>query len=147
MTESAAGEALFEVVGLTLQTFFRLRAAGTRFGAVTPGGGGLWGLLNTLKTEGPRTVPQIARSRPVSRQHIQTLADDMAADGLVEFIANPAHKRSKLVRLTPRGEAVHADLTARMGELCDRFAQDMDEAELRTAARVLATLRQKLSEV
>ena len=45
--------------------------------------------------DGPLTVPQIAQMRPTSRQRMQRLADELAAEGLVEFIDNPGHRRSK----------------------------------------------------
>ena len=47
-------------------------------------------------------MPQIAQMRPTSRQPMQRLADELAAEGLVEFIDNPRHWRSKLMRLTRR---------------------------------------------
>jgi len=51
------------------------------------------GVLRSLARLGPQTVPQMAGARPVSRQHIQTIVNALAADGLVETIDNPAHKR------------------------------------------------------
>ncbi len=144
MPTTAAGEALFEVIVETARTFFRLRAAGAESGAVTPWGGGLWGFLHGLASEGPQTVPQIARTRPVARQRIQRLANEAAEAGLVEFVDNPAHRRSKLVRLTPAGAARHRALSDAIRDLSERLAADMDEAELRTTAAVLGRLRQKL---
>lgn len=138
------GEALFELVLEIPATFFRLRAAGQRVGAVTPWGGGTFGLLRSLRREGPQTVPQLARARPVARQRIQKLADELAADGLVEFVDNPAHKRSRLLRLTPQGVAAYEDLSERMLCLCDDLAGGMTGAELRRAAETLENLREKL---
>ena len=143
---TARGEALFDVILETAAAFFRLRAAGKRVGAVTPWGGGLWGMLRTLKLEGPRTVPQIARSRPVARQRIQKLANELAEAGLIEFVDNPAHQRSKLLRLTPEGETAYEEIRERLADLTERLAADMDEAELRTAARVLKALSAKLED-
>lgn len=142
-----AGEAVFEIIVATAQAFFRLRAAGTRAGAVTPWGGGTWGLLRSLKSEGPQTVPQIARARPVARQRIQRLANEMAEAGLVEFIDNPAHRRSRLVRLTPKGEAVFEELTERIAGLSERLAEDMKVTDLRATAAVLKRLSEKLEHV
>jgi DNA-binding MarR family transcriptional regulator len=139
------GRAVFDLVVELTHAFHRLRAAGAKFGAVTPWGGSTLGLLQTLKMEGPHTVPQIARMRPVARQHIQKLANELAAQGLVEFVENPAHKRSKLVRLTEKGERVYAELSEQAGALAEALAQGMDEAEVRAAADVLRTLRKKLS--
>ena len=138
------GEAMFEVVIETFATSFRLRAAGRKIGAVTATGG-LWGLLRSLSLEGPQTVPQLARSRPVARQHIQKLANEMAADGLVEFVDNPAHRRSKLVRLTRKGAAVYDALTERVHGLTEDMARGMNAGELRTTARVLHALRDRLA--
>jgi DNA-binding MarR family transcriptional regulator len=141
---SPAGEALFELVFATARAFFRLRAAGTRIGAITPWGGGLIGMMHSLKWGGPQTVPQIARARPVSRQRIQKLADEMAEQDLVEFIDNPAHKRSKLVRLTAKGEDAYDELRAALLALCEELAGDMDAGQIETARAVLDDLARKL---
>ena len=60
-------------------------------------------VLRNLSQHGPMTVPQIAALRPVTRQYMQAVVNDLRRDGLVELIANPAHKRSKLVQLNTRG--------------------------------------------
>ena len=138
------GAALFDVVVEVSRTFFRLRSAGKRIGAVSPWGGGLWGFLRSLHMQGPQTVPQIARARPGSRQRIQRLADEAAEAGLVEFTDNPAHRRSKLVRLTPEGASMVRRLTENIADISEELADGMDEQELRTTAKVLRMLREKL---
>lgn len=143
-THTPEGEAMFEVVVETFAASFRLRAAGRKIGAVTARGG-LWGLLRSLDVEGPQTVPQLARSRPVARQHIQKLANEMAAEGLVEFVDNPAHRRSKLVRLTKKGAAAYDALTDRVRGLTEDLARGMNAGELKTTARVLRALRERLA--
>lgn len=141
-----AGEALFAVMVETLRTFFSLRGAGKRMGTVTAWGAGNWGLLRSLSAEGPRTVPEIARSRHVARQHIQKLANELAREGLVEFADNPRHRRSKLLRLTAKGARRLALLTRRIQGLCGELARGMGTAELETAAAVLRRLQAKLGE-
>ncbi len=127
-------------------TFFRLRAAGKRVGAVTPSGGGILGMLRSLSLEGPQTVPQIARSRPVARQHIQRLANEAEAEGLIEFVDNPAHRRSKLMRITPKGETTYGELMGRMAALSEELASGMDAGAIAEATEVLRQLREKLGE-
>ena len=39
----------------------------------------------------------------MSRQHCQTICNALEGQGLVEFVDNPKHKRSKLVRVTKKG--------------------------------------------
>jgi DNA-binding MarR family transcriptional regulator len=129
----------------TLGLSFRLRAAGKRLGAVTRWGGGTWGLLRSLKLEGPQTVPALARARPVARQHIQKLADELAGAGLVAFADNPAHRRSRLVRLTPKGETAFRAMDRRVRAAAEDLAADISEPDVRTALRVLARLRAKLA--
>lgn len=64
---------------------------------------GMRGVLEFLLGNGPTSVPQIARRRFVTRQHIQSLVNRLLAEGLVDLDENPAHRRSALVALTPAG--------------------------------------------
>src|SRR5437868_14577915 len=50
-------------------------------------------ILRMLDEVGAQTVPQIGRSRSVSRQHVQALVNELTGEGYVEFAENPAHKR------------------------------------------------------
>lgn len=86
-------EAIAELMLDVTQCFFKIRAAGQKAGLITTWGGGAFGFMRSLALLGPLTVPQIAQMRPTSRQRMQRLADELAADGLVEFIDNPKHRR------------------------------------------------------
>src|SRR5512132_1591650 len=78
---------------------------------------------------GPLTVPQIARMRPTSRQRMQRLADELAAEGLVTFVDNPKHRRSKLVQLTPKGERRHRELDARLLSIASSIGGALSEPD------------------
>src|SRR5262249_19593397 len=97
--------AMDAVIGETVALFHRLRDASQQVHGQGELSSGRWGLLRDLDRLGPQTVPQMARSRPVSRQYIQTLVDGVVKQGLVELVENPAHKRSPLVELTAKGQA------------------------------------------
>lgn len=142
---SPEARALVELMVEVAAVFFRMRETGKKSGAVTRWGGGMWGLLRTLALEGPKTVPAIARSRPVARQRIQTLADAAAAAGFVEFVDNPAHKRSKRVRLTATGEAHFRALTQRLESQAETVGRDLKAGDIRTATALLRTLRDRLA--
>jgi DNA-binding MarR family transcriptional regulator len=142
--KTAAGEAIQALMLETLSAFFLLRAAGKRIGAVTAADGGYWGMLRSLKVEGPQTVPQIARSRPVSRQHIQKLANEMIAEGVIELVDNPTHRRSKLLSLTGKGETVFQEITDRIAQEAEDFAEGMNIEELLVSVKVLRQLSAKL---
>lgn len=53
------------------------------------------------------TVPGIARVLGQSRQAVQRIADVMIDDGLLQYEANPRHKKSRLVHLTEEGKKAY----------------------------------------
>ena len=63
-------------------------------------------VLEFLRRNGDHTVSAIARTRGVSRQHIQIITNDLADAGLVDRLDNPNHRRAPLITLTMRGESV-----------------------------------------
>ena len=97
--------------------------------------------------DGPRTVPQVARSLWLPRQVVQRLADTAAELGFVRFTANPAHRRSKLAELTDRGREVFAEIHDR--ELADlrELADRLDPADIAAAVRVISALTAHTREV
>jgi len=89
---------------------------------------------------GPLTVPQIAQMRPTSRQRMQRLADDLAAEGLVKFTDNPKHRRSKLVRLTPKGNARYRELNVRFLSIASTMGVALSEADIRKTTEIVRQL-------
>ena len=134
------GEATAELMLEVAQCFFKIRALGQKTGFITGWGGGAFGFLRSLALLGPLTVPQIAGLRPTSRQRMQRLANELAAEGLVEFIANPKHRRSKLVRLTRKGETRYRKLDARLVAIAATLGAGLSEAEIRRTAEILRQL-------
>jgi DNA-binding MarR family transcriptional regulator len=96
--------------------------------------------MRSLALLGPLTVPQIAQMRPTSRQRMQRLADELAADGLVEFIDNPKHRRSKLVRLTRKGDARYRKLDARFLAIASTMGRGLSEADIRKTTEIVRQL-------
>lgn len=137
-------EAVAELMLEVAQCFFRIRALGQKTGLITSWGGGAFGFLRTLVLLGPLSVPQIARMRPTSRQRMQRLADELAAEGLVEFIDNPKHRRSKLVQLTAMGDARYRELNARLLSIASAIGVAISEADVR---KTTETVRQLSNDV
>jgi DNA-binding MarR family transcriptional regulator len=100
--------------------------------------------LQLLQRHGAQTVPQLARARFSSRQNIQILINRLQQDGLVEFVTNPDHKRSALVRLTTRGQAIIAEAGKEAAELTTKLLPAFSQSELSSAADVLSRLRSLL---
>jgi len=137
---TSKGKAIAELMLEVAQFFFRLRAVGQKTGFINTWGGGTFGFMRSLALIGPLTVPQIAQMRPTSRQRMQRLADELAAEGLVEFIDNPRHRRSKLVCLTRKGYARYRELTARLLEMASTMGADLSEADIHKVSEILRRL-------
>jgi DNA-binding MarR family transcriptional regulator len=134
------GEAIADLMLEAAQFFFRIRAVGQRTGLITGWGGGAFGFMRSLAVVGPLTVPQIAEMRPTSRQRMQRLADELAAEGLVEFVDNPKHRRSKLVQLTTKGDARYRALNARFLAIASTMGAGLSDADIRRATEIVRQL-------
>ena len=133
-------EAIAELMLEVAQCFFRIRALGQKTGLITSWGGGAFGFMRSLALLGPLTVPQIAQMRPTSRQRMQRLADELAAEGIVKFIDNPKHRRSKLVQLTPKGDARYRELNARLLSIASTMGVALSEADIRKTNGIVRQL-------
>ena len=93
-----------------------------------------------LARHGSQTVPQIARSIAVTRQHIQLLVNHLAEDGYVEFVENPAHKRSPLVQLTTTGKELVNEINRREVGLFSNIGNCVEIDEIIAASKVIRAL-------
>ena len=95
-----------------------------------------WLVLEAVQDQ-PATVAQIARQMHLARQGVQRLADVLVRDGLAVYEPNPAHRRAKLLRLTPPGRSVLRTIQAAQRTWADALAAELGEADLRRAGAVL----------
>jgi len=97
-------------------------------------------VLEELKTAGPATVPQIARSLWLPRQAVQRVVDAAVELEYVGLQPNPHHRTSRLVAVTRSGieafQAVHDTELALLRQL----AVELDPADVAASARVIAEL-------
>ena len=101
-------------------------------------------VLETLQRSGPQTVPDMARMRKVSRQHIQKIVDAMIEQGLVEHQLNPAHKRSPIIRLRPQGKQVFTQISHREKAILETLDASLGEADIAAAAETLRAFTRAL---
>jgi DNA-binding MarR family transcriptional regulator len=132
-------EAITELMLEVAQCFFRIRALGQKTGHITSWGGGAFGFMRSLALLGSLTVPQIAQMRPTSRQRMQRLADELAAEGLVKF-NNPKHRRSKLVQLTRKGDARYRELNPRLLSIASSMGVALSEPDIRKTTAIVRQL-------
>jgi DNA-binding MarR family transcriptional regulator len=101
-------------------------------------------VVEVLSERGPATVPEVAAQLSLARQNVQRQVDDLTRLGHVRSRANPAHRRSLLVELTPAGRRAFDHIHAR--ELADLalLADECSDDEIAVATRVLAALERDI---
>jgi DNA-binding MarR family transcriptional regulator len=109
---------------------------------VTPG---MRALMGSLADAGARTVPDLARERSVSRQHVQTVVNALLSAGLAEARPNPAHRRSPLIALTDEGERRLRLIQERETQRLARAAPAVSQADIAAAMRIFDALERDLA--
>src|SRR5581483_4158701 len=102
-------------------------------------------VLERLSERGPATVPVIGRDLALPRQVIQRLADALDEPGLVERAKNPAHRRSSIQRLTPKGAALIKRILTREAKDLQTLAAPLTAAEIATFRDVMLYLTTEIA--
>lgn len=140
--ETLPAESAFdELVNETALLFHRLRIVADQVHHQGEMTGGLRSILRSLDKQGAQTVPQMARVRSVSRQHVQMLINQLIEAGYVELVSNPAHKRSPLARLTPLGQKAVDAMNHREAKLLAKTDIGVSDKKMIEAAETLRTVR------
>src|SRR6266536_348712 len=131
-----AGDAFTTLLGQVIGLTRRFTTVGEAL--AKPAGQTLarWLVLEAVQ-DAPATVAQIARTLHLARQSVQRLADVLVRDGLTAYQDNPAHRRAKLVRLTPPGRSALRTIQAAQRAWADALGADLGETDLRQASIVL----------
>jgi DNA-binding MarR family transcriptional regulator len=130
-----------QLINETVQLFHRLKIVADEVHQQGVMSGGLRGVLRQLNKHGEQTVPQMARDRSVSRQNVQMVVNQLAESGFVEFVENPAHKRSPFVRLTATGKKTVEAMSRREEKLFSKTGVGVSDAQMREAAETLSQVR------
>jgi DNA-binding MarR family transcriptional regulator len=139
--DAAQQSAFNQLINENALLFFRMKVVAQEVHQQGEMSGGKRSLLRLLSEAEAQTVPQISRARNVTRQHTQTLINELADEGLVDFFDNPGHKRSPFVQLTAQGQRAVAAMERREAKLHTQMPMHVPENELRAAARTLRKLR------
>jgi DNA-binding MarR family transcriptional regulator len=101
-------------------------------------------VMEHVSDHGPQSVPNIARAKKVTRQHIQQLADPLVAAGLAEWQDNPQHKRSKLLNLTSEGIRQFAKIRQREALALDKLSRLLAGVDVEQASTTIRRIRGEL---
>jgi len=102
----------------------------------------MWGyvVLSALADEPMRTQAALARAIGADKTRIIADLDELQARALIEREPDPEDRRVRLLRLTPAGRRLHAEVRAaiRAGE--ERLLADLTAADRRVFLKVLQRL-------
>lgn len=98
-----------------------------------------WQVLSAAST-GDKSVPQLARRLGYARQSVQRVVDLLVSERVAEYVPNPDHKRSALVRLTGEGHRQLRKLTAAADQMHRKMERGLDRDDLAATLRVLRAL-------
>ena len=95
---------------------------------------------------GPKTVSRLAREIGHARQSVQRLADVLAGEGLLAFLADPADRRSQLMELTPDGMKALKAIYRRQLAWSGRVVGKLPDAQLAAIAAALEEIGDLIAE-
>ncbi len=142
---SPSGAALTALVLEIFRVNGRLLAAGDKLIADIGLTSARWQVLGAIHYAGePQTVSWLARSMGLTRQAVQRIVNELEAEGLAAFKANPAHRRAHLVTLTRSGRSAYAAAERRQVSWVNAVAERLDRKDLGAAQRILISIRSRL---
>ena len=133
---------LFELFDEATSLNNRLRIVAEHIHGQGEGSAGRRSILRSLDFSGPQTVPQMARVRLVSRQHIQILVNALIDDGLLELAKNPSHKRSSIVQLSKRGKQMVMTMNKTEEEWLEKLGLDVSKKDIQRTTETLRAVRE-----
>ena len=142
-----AGDAL---TGLILD-LFRLNSllltAGDRLVAPLRLTSARWQILGAIAyAERPEPVAWLARGLGANRQNVQRITNDLLSEGLVEFEANPHHRRAQLIVLTDKGRQTFEAAMRLQVPWVNGLADGFSVKDIGAARRFVTALRKRLED-
>jgi DNA-binding MarR family transcriptional regulator len=148
MTRTAPAAAELPVETLISEVYRfngRLLAIGDKLGAKVGLTSARWQVLAAIAVAPvPEPVARLARNHGLTRQGVQRIVNELAAEGVVDFQENPHHRRAKLITLTKKGEAVYEATTRIQKPLMNALAKGIETEGIIAASRIIRTLRKRL---
>jgi DNA-binding MarR family transcriptional regulator len=144
-SRTPGGEALTDLILETFRVYGDLLAEGDRISGAFGQSSARWQVLGAIDADA-ETVPGIARAMGLTRQSVQRTVDLLETDGLIRYRDNPAHRRSRLVEMTPRGRRTYDAITAEQVEWVNGLVRQMNVRvnDVRAALNVLRRLEHVL---
>lgn len=135
MTVPTPSHRLQTIDDLLLYRISRLsRHAGGMVIRLCEGGYGIsrreWGVLGHLREQGALSPSALAERFMLDRARTSRLVTSLVDKGLILREAHPTNRRQALLRLSPEGEALHAQLMPQVQEINRRILEALSTQEM-----------------
>lgn len=107
---------------------------------------GMRAVIEALYEQDGQTVPQIARAKSVTRQHIQVLVNRLLEAQLVRIRDNPGDRRSPIVSLTRKGRSTFERMRKREKDVLAELAAALEQCDLGATLDTLEALQAYLDD-
>ncbi len=125
--------------------FFRLRGLVDRLHGDSCISAGGRSVLRDLVTLGPKSVPELAAMRSISRQAVQQVVDDLVSMALVHIAPNPRHKRSPLWSASAEGVELHNAMRQREKAALRNLAGEFTPFEIDASLQAIRFISKALA--
>ncbi|MEU2285428.1 MarR family transcriptional regulator [Streptomyces sp. NPDC013178] len=138
-----AGQALYEQYEELARQLSAVGAVKRDLGRILPAdcSPGSAAVLTLLDRHGDLRMSALAELLAVDMSVTSRHAAHLAERGWIERSPDPADKRSRILRLTPEGEAMLLDLSRRSADLLAERLSDWTDAEVGQLIRLMTRLR------
>lgn len=137
--------AMGEMVDETMRLFYVLRQAEEAMHGAGEIKESERGVLFALFTDGPQSVPELARMRGRTRQRMLQVVNRLTELGYVRRQKNPASDKSPLHALAPPGRKNVMQMLRKERKLYEDLKEDLSVRRLQNARSVLRDLREEIT--
>ena len=102
-----------------------------------------WQVLAAIDGE-PLTVAEIARRMGLRRQSVQRTVNSLRSSGFVSLLANPNHRRAKLIEMTETGYHALEEVYRRQCSWVNELAIGISSEDLDRTLKTMAAVRSRL---
>ena len=105
-----------------------------------------WQVLGAVLHE-PLTASGVAREMGITRQAVQRVANRLRAEGLLETLPNPAHKRAPLLTPTKAGHTAVQRIAPQQAAFADRIVEHFGRQRLEELVTSLHAMSRTIDEI
>ena len=140
-----AGAALTDLILDLFRLNSRMLTVGDRLVAGLGLTSARWQVLGTIvAADRPEPVAWLARDMGANRQNVQRIVNDLTKEGLVDFAANPHHRRASLIVLTEKGKQAFDAAMRLQTPWINKLSEGLQVEDIKTMRSVITALRRKL---